>query len=328
MSKALRDNTFDIMKGIGILMVLLGHTWGLPSMTHVISSFHMPLFFIIAGYFSKSYADYESKDIYAVIGHYARRLIPPYIVTMLCILAWEVLMALTKGGWNGVITQTISLFWADVCVLSTPWGGVNIGVVWFLLALFWAKTFLLLLSRWQQWLLPVSILLSIAALLLHLIFPYSLWCVSLGLVALPFVSIGWWFRHHHLPWWGTIICIICWVLALWMSSLDMYEYTFDCYPLDMIGACGGTLCVYWLSRGINRLKSWGAAPVFAYLGRISLAIMCVHCIEMATHLGSHIVALTPWAPLPIWGLYVVRYTLTILLAIGIVNTPYIKRIFA
>ena len=325
-----RDNTFDIMKGIGILLVLLGHVWGIPHTNHVITSFHMPLFFIIAGYFSHSFKDYEVASIPSVIAKYARRLVPPFVVTTIITAVFFAALAVVKGDWNPVITQCLALLWADVCVLPTPWGGVSIGVVWFLLALFWAKTFLLLFSRWERWVLPISIALSIMALLLHYVFPYSVWCLSLGLIAFPFVAIGWWVRRHSLPWWVYAICIVCWIAAIAYSSLDMYEYTLGCYPLDVIGACGGTLCVYWLSKGINMAKGWGQwiPATFAYLGRISLAIMCVHCFEIATHMGSHLVALTPWAPLPLWAMYIVRYVLTILIAIAVVHTPYLKKVFA
>ena len=50
---AQRDTTFDIMKGIGILLVLLGHVYEWKAIGHFVYSFHMPLFFIVAGYFSK-----------------------------------------------------------------------------------------------------------------------------------------------------------------------------------------------------------------------------------------------------------------------------------
>lgn len=325
-----RDNTFDIMKGIGILLVLLGHVWELQYIDKIIYSFHMPLFFLIAGYFSHSYKDYALSDISNVILKYARRLVVPFVITTIFTVGMFMVLAVAKHNWNDVITQLLSLLWGDICLLETPWGGVCVGVVWFLLALFWAKTFLLLLSRWERWVLPISFLLSIGALLLHSVFPYSIWCISIGLVALPFVALGWWLRHHHVPYWVYAICIICLIIANIYSSLDMYDYIFDCYPLDVIGACGGTLCVYFLSRLINRCgESMRWIPnTFEYLGQISLTVVCVHSFEISTHLGSHIVALTPWAPLPLWALYIVRYALTILLAIAVVHTPYLKKVFA
>ena len=49
-----RDVTIDIVKAIGILLMILGHC---PGITHIgrnfIFSFHMPLFFIFSGYFYK-----------------------------------------------------------------------------------------------------------------------------------------------------------------------------------------------------------------------------------------------------------------------------------
>lgn len=47
-----RLNYIDIAKGIGILMVFVGHCNELPDLlSRLIYSVHMPLFFILAGYF-------------------------------------------------------------------------------------------------------------------------------------------------------------------------------------------------------------------------------------------------------------------------------------
>lgn len=47
-----RDLSIDIMKGIGICAVIAGHTF-LNTIHNLIYSFHMPLFFILSGYFYK-----------------------------------------------------------------------------------------------------------------------------------------------------------------------------------------------------------------------------------------------------------------------------------
>lgn len=59
----MRDSSFDIMKGIAILLVVLGHSvpdqasasgiasYPLYLMRTIIYSFHMPVFFFVAGYF-------------------------------------------------------------------------------------------------------------------------------------------------------------------------------------------------------------------------------------------------------------------------------------
>ena len=49
----MRDIRFDIMRGVGILLMLLGHIPVEGLAYKIIYSFHMPMFFILAGYFTK-----------------------------------------------------------------------------------------------------------------------------------------------------------------------------------------------------------------------------------------------------------------------------------
>lgn len=46
----------DIAKGIGILLVILGHctTQVIPALANLVNSFHMPLFFLLSGMVYKS----------------------------------------------------------------------------------------------------------------------------------------------------------------------------------------------------------------------------------------------------------------------------------
>ena len=321
-----REATFDIMKGIGILLVLTGHFfgWNHPVLSQVILSFHMPLFFLVAGYFSKAYVDGQTSRIH--IRRFFKRLVPPFIVTQLAIVAWAVLMVFVKHeGWDPVVQEGLSLFWADVDGPMTPWGKLTLGVIWFLLALFVAKSLLIPLTRLKQWAIPVSLILAFGALLLHRVLPYSIWCISLGLMALPFVTIGWWVREHPFPIWLNLLTIVCWVAAICFSRLEMYTFTWKCYPLDVLGAYGGTYCVYWISKWAGRYLG-PLSKVLAYFGMISLAIMCVHCFEIDSHLCSHSLSWLGGA-LPDWLMNVWRYVLTIGLAIAIVHIPRVKDLF-
>ena len=139
-----RDITFDIMKGIGILLVITAHffSWNHPILRKCISSFFMPMFFIVAGYFSKSFSTRHEAIIQ--IRKYARRLLSAFAFTQILLILWAILLTVTKEtGWNPVIKQTLSLFWADPHGPITPWGRLTIGVIWFLVALFVAKSILL-----------------------------------------------------------------------------------------------------------------------------------------------------------------------------------------
>ncbi len=76
--KPYRNDTIDIAKGIGIILVIMGHT---PSIVpeiirNWISIFHMPLFFFLAGVF----ADYGITKPSKSVVKSAKRLLLPYVV--------------------------------------------------------------------------------------------------------------------------------------------------------------------------------------------------------------------------------------------------------
>jgi fucose 4-O-acetylase-like acetyltransferase len=322
-----RDITFDIMKGIGILLVITCHFfgWNHPFLARFIQSFHMPLFFLVAGYFSKSYDGLRSAKM--AVWKFFNRLYWPLFFTQLAIIGWlTALCFFSKEEWNVVVRQILSLFWVDPDGPMTPWGKLGFGVTWFLMALFVSKTVLLLfVSRLRNWAIPVSLFMAIGTLLLHHVFPYSIWCISLGLMALPFVTIGWWLRSHAIPLWLKIAAVISWVLAMAFSELDMYSFLWKCWPFDVLGACGGTYCVYLLSKVLKRCLKM-IPQVFAYLGVVSLAIMCVHHFEMTSNMGNHVLALF-FDDIPGWVSYVWRYVFTILVAIALTRIPFVKKFF-
>lgn len=323
---AKRAAEFDIMKGIGILLVITAHFfgWNHPWLSRGINSFHMPMFFIVAGYFSKSFVNWP--DVWSNIKKYACRLLPAYIFTQLFIVGWCILTALFLGGeWSDVIRESLSLVWGDVKGPATPWGNLSIGVIWFLIALFVAKSILQVISKYNGWAIPISFALSIGALLLYKVLPYSIWSISMGLIALPFVTIGWWVRNHEIPLWLKITLVLCWIAAIIFSTMNMYEYEWRFYPLDVLGACGGTYCLYLISKWISDHFKF-TTKSFAYLGICSLAIMCFHDIEMYCHLGNHVIALFP-VSFPEWAYYIFRYVLTVALAMIAIKTPIIKRLF-
>ena len=143
-------------------------------------------------------------------------------------------------------------------------------------------------------------------------------------MGLPFLTLGWWFHTHKVPVWFIVVSITCWVFAILYSHLGMYDMEWDCYPLDFLGACGGTYCLYLFSKLLSRLKY--LPRLFAMLGIWSLAIMCFHNLELDCHLGNHVMALFS-IEFPVWGKFVFRYFLTIAMAAIAVKTPVIKKVF-
>lgn len=316
------------MKGIGILLVLLGHTWGLPEyLRQVINSFHMPMFFIVAGYFSKSYHQIDDKK--ATIKRYFRRLVVPYFFTSIFFILFFILLSIAKNDWNIAIRSVLSVFYADVVGLKTPFGRLYIGVMWFLLALFWSKVYLLYITKYPKYVLLIAFTLGIGALLLHKVFPCSIWCLSISFVSLPFVAIGWWLRNYKvkIPIYVKLFLVVCWLYVIVkMIVVDMYDYRWDCYPLNVLGALGGTYVLYVISLFINKNLKY-TTKLLSYLGFISLAIVCFHNFEIDTRLRNHILAFFPGIPFPYYFKVFFSYMITMIMAVAATKLPVLRIIY-
>ena len=99
----MRIEWLDAAKGIGILMVMFGHNWLEWKYCYYFNSFHMPLFFILAGYtFSDRRAPFD------FIRQKAKVLIIPYVLFVFCNLHERQLACRHSGrrqkqtghGWN------------------------------------------------------------------------------------------------------------------------------------------------------------------------------------------------------------------------------------
>lgn len=138
-----RIATFDILKGIGILLMIIGHSTGkIPYLRDFIFSFHMPLFFLVSGYFFRPAG---WKELWA---KNSKRLLVPYLFTALLILVHMLIYQACHGG--DVLNVLVTRLRALVLGSGTPrvFGmGPAIGALWFLLALFWSHLFLNLALR-------------------------------------------------------------------------------------------------------------------------------------------------------------------------------------
>src|SRR5471030_1775734 len=77
-----RNNNIDIAKGIGIILVVLGHNWLITHdkdgfLFRAIYSFHMPLFFFLAGIFLKETQAFKEFSLSKVDA-----LLKPYLVVL------------------------------------------------------------------------------------------------------------------------------------------------------------------------------------------------------------------------------------------------------
>lgn len=146
MSSSKRLYYFDMAKGIGVFLVLLGHLQGdtffslapfvLPFCTWIFS-FHMPLFFIIAGMLIR-YKDDCSKDMKLLVSRRFKGIMIPYLWFSLFYFL-VVVFAFIKGSIK--INTLLVQAWYVISMY-----GMN--VLWFLPALFFGEIlFLYIIKR-------------------------------------------------------------------------------------------------------------------------------------------------------------------------------------
>lgn len=291
-----RITYFDIMKGLGILAVIAGHYWA-PSITsYMIFSFHMPLFVLISGYFIKNNAG-KAKVI-----RLARSYLIPYAVTWFFNMLLISLKDLAKGVdlmlvlKKDILNYIVSGFFAlgsNSAPFRPEWM-VKVGVIWFLIALFWGQLFLMVMLKYMhktwQHILTIAVLWGVAAILT------SFYCVPLGLTSgaafVLYLYIGYRlktsgridFLNQN---WFVLVCTVFWGGIVVIQYLMEYRFSIAqlhlrLFGLEILAALAGCVIVLKVSSILDR--SW-LGDRLALIGNSTIWILCVHGIGIEVFSG-------------------------------------------
>ena len=132
-SRAPRIAAMDIARGFAILCVVVGHSkaFGIPEeVINFCFTFHMPLFFIVSGYFIRP----ELKLDRAFFQKNVRTLIYPYVATSLVVVLLTFIVGIVLGH-PSVLTDTrtmaIAALYGSGTNAGMPEGIRYIGAIWF-----------------------------------------------------------------------------------------------------------------------------------------------------------------------------------------------------
>ena len=259
-----RIETFDILKGIGIILMIVAHTYGPSSISwDFIYAFHMPLFFIVAGYF------YKQKPITELLKKNVKQLLLPYLT--LCLI----IIVLTQIRHPHSIRNDIE-------------GTLNgMGPGWFLLAMFMVRiVFSYILKFFPRHYLFISLLISLSICCIayqHNITSFLSFFPCL--VSLFFVAFGYYIKMHSLIEFErnhSFFCIILglsfWLITSLYGKVEMSQCIFKLLVIDLCGSLGGTFLVYKLSQFINNSNGY-AKYILSHAGRYSIVILLFHSID-------------------------------------------------
>ncbi len=240
----------DTLKWFGMFTVILGHMSS--PFSGLIYSFHMPLFFMLSGFFlrfSQPVAETAKKDF--------RRLMIPYFIFSFLGLGFEVLkrIALNRPSLE-ILVELKGILWSmDYEGLQHHYGFV----LWFLPTLFFSRQLISLIYR-----LLSSKILRVGAVLL--IFTFSFY------ISLPFGldhamnAVFWlWLGHQAFGIYekGIAIPFLIAILAalliqgIWLGipALNVAEKFYSSIPLNILWA---SLAVSFLAGFLKKIKmEWG-----------------------------------------------------------------------
>lgn len=287
----------DIAKGIAILAVIIGHaairlaglSHGAATTVAVCFTFHMPLFFLLSGYFLHYERPFNWKKE-------ARRLVVPYVVAALAIVALEALTTFfLRDQPQGMSLKSYIGEWLNAAIYGSAavtgrelWPqSLRIGAIWFLLALFWARFFVTCACKARYSAIYVLILALAGGISARYIYlPFS---IQAGMTASLYVYLGTlarqydamnYLRDHTFV---LIPALIVWFYAILhfngfsMGAADFGTTQFDIVR-NIIGSLGGIVSIIIISMYLERFGHW-IAPHLAEIGRISLLILVIHVID-------------------------------------------------
>lgn len=274
-----RNQSIDILKGIGITLVLVAHSLG-GTISHFAYTFHMPLFFIVTGLFIASPPALPRINIKKDFN----RLVGPTLFSTALI---TVVSCLWYAIPDSYLQNPVNLLWGGE---SHGWWDMNLlGNLWFLFALFFAKVFFGCLTKVSARL-SVILLLSFAVGGTALIvshYVYMPYMILRGVSVLPFIAIGYSVRclyykdgdihFSQLAKGIGVVTVMMWLAYLTWCNEVVLNFSWGYVP-DILAACGGTLACYYLSKLIYRYTHV-TKVVFTSLGINSLLLICGPTIE-------------------------------------------------
>lgn len=272
-----RETTYDLMKFFGIMMVIVGHMT--THFSQFIYSFHMPLYFIIAGFF------YHERDIRRELSSDARRLLLPYAFTAAAVFFVYAVLSLFKENVDLKYWLVASLFGcgspnhSSLYLAHVP----VIGAIWFLLALFWCKTLFNIIHRYSKHWLSISVLASLLAIVVDTRLVNLPFAFLPGVGALMFYAFGYFIRSKggflQISPFVWALLIVCWVVSISVSELSMVRCYYQDFLLNVLGALGGTYALFLVSALVSTTRSL-PTRLMIWVGQNSLTFLCIHLLYL------------------------------------------------
>lgn len=322
-----RDKSVDIAKGIGIVLVVWGHTFGACPIYDEIHLFHMPLFFFVGGFFI---ADNDNPVLF-VYKKYRTLLIPFIFFYSISLAIKFALQASHTKGIDHIVTDSNFFSLSNI---NYP--------LWFILCLFTVSALYFFICKLIRNKFIHSLLIILLALTGFLLFYKQIELplyLSQAFVVLPFLHLGkiYYKKKNTISYninnlflfFSSILFIIG---VIWKLKVDLGALVVDSNPfLFYLPALGGIVIILKISEWIVKYK-W--RYIFLQLGSYSLFILALHANmrflnNIVNFLSIHIYQFTetsyssPIDQTVLWGILKTVISIPICYVIGIILKKYL-----
>lgn len=262
-----RELSVDIAKGIGIILVLFGHTvaaWGGEHeiLHRFVYSFHMPLFLGISGLYISS-----RSDLLSFIKSKLTRFIIPFLFWVMFYLLLSLAMGVMKGPLR--LTEHLSNILPmleDLCIVPfmASWSSLSkAGIyvdLWFLPAVFSIVVLYRLFNNLvgsQDTLisLPIAISLSFVIVYLNNIYRFHdrlPWSIDVAITCLPFIFISHYRTYvSRLHWIASPVLIFTIYYLSKDMQVEVAGLKIDDYPRFFVAATAGIVLVFLMSAKLQ-----------------------------------------------------------------------------
>lgn len=309
-----RIHYVDLAKGIGIILVVLGHLEFISVPLHYfITSFHMPMFFIISGMLLQI-TNEEEKDMKTILKRKFNRMMVPYISFSILYFFIGILYIQLKGfsSWKPV--------W-DNLYLSICLYGVS--VLWFLPAIFFGEIMFLFIRKHFSHVLTAIIVLVLNIIMYFLNngekYLYALYSETplysrlhyviaaflCPFFSMAFICIGYYIysllkgrkifamREFLL---GIVFMGITVCLSQVNGGVDLHFLVFSNIFLYFTTAVLGSMGVILICRALEHFSHTIPYRIIEYYGVNSLIVMATHidfyilyfCILISIYLNQYV----------------------------------------
>lgn len=283
-----RIKYFDIAKGFTIILMVIGHM-GLKGkgsyVNHFIYAFHMPLFFIMSGYFMS-----DRGSMGAYFKKKTKQLLLPYVFTCMAVCVLQVVKDILLHD-KDILRHLLLWLYASAYGSgndhTTPFYIKSIGAIWFLLALLSALMIVrFFMHRKYAWLYIILIAAVGYITSLYVWLPFS---IQAGMVAGIYVYIGVLMKrkkvlHGDANKWILLFCLAVWLFCtLYGGELYMVRNYYGNGILDVICSVCITYFVVMMSKCVYMWNCRALKPVLAlytFWGEQSLQFVCFHLIDL------------------------------------------------